>query len=301
LGIAILGPKQLERELALDDLILPQKTQEQIHYELFTSKKFRNMLALTGTGGHGKTSLGMAIARHLGVDKLILVASKPDRSEQNEILDQLNKEGPLTFLLLDEIHSYADQTWLLNTLEGGRGLRGNFRVFGATTNRGAMPQTLMSRFPVKLLISYTKEEEVQILAKIAERHEIEFNDDEERRTVLRAASGNPRTMNTILGFWGVGDAEKAVYLAELTSDGLDDDCCRMLMHMFERSKDFRGGEGRKAFGRKTLELALGSPGGIADLETILSRKKYIEQTPQGLTLTSNGTRRAMQLIKEGPQ
>jgi Holliday junction resolvasome RuvABC ATP-dependent DNA helicase subunit len=287
-----MGPEQIDRELPLDDLILPEKTKRQIFHELNIAKRMRNTLALTGTGGLGKTSVGMAIARQIPeVQKVILVASAPVRAEQDEILDHLNQPIP-TFLLLDEIHSYANQTWLLNTLEGGRGINGDFFVFGATTNRGAVPQTVMSRFPVKLMIAYSRAEEVLILRKRAELLGIDFKDDEEMKIVLRAASGNPRTMNTILGFWGASNPDEAVYLAELTPDGLDPDCVRMLRHMYSCI------DRRKHFGRKTLELALGAPGGINDIEGILTRKGYIEQSPQGLSLTPNGTRRAVQLEKE---
>lgn len=226
------------------------------------------------------TSLGLAIARQLDMAKVIIVTNRPSKTEVREILSEIEDE---TMLLLDEIHGYAKQEWLLDVCYGARGLgrKVNFTVFGATTNRGQLPQTVFSRFPIKLFLTYTREEEALIADKVAERFSVTLSMSE-KDTLLKAANGNPRTMETILGFWPVGEPEKAVEMAQLTPDGLDADCIALLDYLDSK---------RDAVGRETLSRVLEAPGGIADIETILSRRKLIEPTPRGLKITTRGTKR----------
>lgn len=102
------------------------------------------------------------------------------------------------------------------------------------------------------------------------------------RTLLRASNGNPRTCETILGFWAIGDPDKAVRMAELTADGLTAESIELLDYLAEH---------RRAFGRQTLARAMNAPGGVDDLEAILVRRRYIVSTPQGLEITANGIKR----------
>lgn len=294
---AILEPELLSQEYSLNDLILPADVADIINYELQESERqgrmFRNTLALTGSGGLGKTSLGLAIGRQIGASKVIMVTAKPDRKEQDRILDSL-EDGSL--LLLDEIHDYAKQTWLLDTIYGARGLtrdgkRIEFTVFAATTNKGQLPQTVVSRFPIKLHLRYTSEEFQQIVHKLAERFGVDLSVDiEGMKTLLRASNGNPRTCETILGFWGIGDPDEAVRMAQLSPDGLTHDALEMLEYLDEH---------RRAFGRLTLAKALNAPGGIDDIEAVLVRRKYIVPTPQGLEITRNGVVRVRTWRTEG--
>jgi len=89
-------------------------------------------------------------------------------------------------------------------------------------------------------------------------------------------------METILGFWPIGEPEKAVEMAQLTPDGLDADCLALLEYLDSK---------RDPVGRETLSRVLEAPGGIADIETILSRRKLIEPTPRGLKITTRGAKR----------
>lgn len=280
----IITRENLEREFAMDEMILPAKIEDVVSYELAASAKegraFRHTLALAGAGGTGKTTLGLAIAKELDVEQVLLVSSKPVRAEVEWILKNIEDNS---FLLLDEIHSYGNQTWLLDLLEGARGLgrQVKFTAFGATTNRGQLPQTVVSRFPVRLDISYTDGELAQIADRIATRFEIKL-DENGKGVLLRAAVGNPRTMRNILGFWGAGPQE-AVRMAQLTVDGLDDSCLAMLNYLAEHGRPV---------GRSTLARVLEAPGGLDDVEAVLVRRRYIAPTPSGLSITHAGIRRA---------
>jgi Holliday junction resolvasome RuvABC ATP-dependent DNA helicase subunit len=276
-------PERLASELSLDDLILPANIERVVTFELMRSAREeqlpRHMLALTGAGGLGKTSLGLAIAKEVGCTGVIIVPSKPVRAEVDWIMANLD-DGMM--LLLDELHSYANQTWLLDTLEGARGIGRSieFFAFGATTNRGALPQTVFSRFPVRLDISYSDEELARIADQVASRFGITL-DNHGREVLLRAAVGNPRTMRNILGFWDAGP-EQAVEMAQLTRDGLDESALRMLEYMAEHARPI---------GRATLARVLEAPGGLADVEAVLIRRRYIKPTPSGLVIEHAGAKR----------
>lgn len=237
------------------------------------------MLAMTGAGGLGKTSLGFAIAKEIDADGVILVPSKPVRAEVDWIVANIDDNY---VLLLDEIHSYANQTWLLDMLEGARGLGRSieFMAFGATTNRGELPQTIKSRFPVQLPIQYSDEELRRIADQIASRFEVTL-DDHSREVLLRAAVGNPRTMRTILGFWDAGP-EQAVEMAQLTKDGLDGEALKMLEYLAEH---------QRPIGRAALARILEAPGGIDDVAAVLVRRRYIKPTPAGLVIVHAGQER----------
>src|SRR5690349_18338961 len=126
----LIKPERLASELSLDELILPANIERVVSYELLQSAEKgrlpRHMLALTGAGGLGKTSLGLGIAREVGCTGVILVPSKPVRAEVDWIMATID-DGMM--LLLDEIHSYGKQTWLLDTLEGARGIGRNVEFF----------------------------------------------------------------------------------------------------------------------------------------------------------------------------
>jgi Holliday junction resolvasome RuvABC ATP-dependent DNA helicase subunit len=179
-------------------------------------------------------------------------------------------------------HSYAKQTWLLDLLEGARSLgrQVDFTAYGATTNRGQLPQTIMSRFPIRLDINYNDEELSRIADQIASRFEIVLDEDG-RGVLLRAAVGNPRTMRNILGFWDAGPRE-AVHMAQLTVDGLDGSALAMLEYLSDHGRPV---------GRATLARVLEAPGGIQDVESILIRRRYVAPTPSGLTITHAGNKR----------
>jgi Holliday junction resolvasome RuvABC ATP-dependent DNA helicase subunit len=278
----ILNHEALERELSLSELILPPKISRVIEFELVQSARQsrppRHMLALAGSGGTGKTSIGLAMAKELGY-QVMLVSAPPVRAEVDGLKNAL-EDGMV--LLLDEIHSYSRQPWLLDLLEGARGLgrQVEFCAFGATTNRGQLPQTIMSRFPIRLDIDYTDEQLLQIADQIASRSKIVLS-DEERVILLRASVGNPRTMRNILGFWEAGPAE-AVSMAQLTRDGLDSGALAMLAYLHEHDRPI---------GRDTLSRILEAPGGIQDVESVLTRRRYITPTPSGLTITAAGKKR----------
>lgn len=279
----LITPERLAEELSLDELILPAGIEEVITFEMTASAQERrpprHMLALTGAGGLGKTSLGLAIAKEISAAGVILVSAKPDRKEVDWILAHIEDD---MLLLLDEIHSYANQTWLLDTLEGARGIGRSvrFTAFGATTNRGQLPQTVFSRFPIRLDIAYTDEELGRIADQVASRFGITL-DTHGREVLLRAAVGNPRTMRNILGFWAAGP-EKAVEMAQLTRDGLDDSALQMLAYLIDHGRPI---------GRQALARILGAPGGLNDVEAVLIRRRYIKPTPSGLVADHAGVKR----------
>lgn len=279
----LMKPERIQEELSLDELILPASIERVISYELLESARagraVRHMLALTGAGGLGKTSLGLAIAKEIDASGVILVSAKPDRKEVDWIMANI-EDGML--LLLDELHAYSNQTWLLDTLEGARGIGRNvsFTAFGATTNRGQLPQTVFSRFPIRLDISYNDEELGRIADQVASRFDITL-DERGRKILLQAAVGNPRTMRNILGFWSAGP-ENAVEMAQLTVDGLDESALEMLAYLSEHNRPI---------GRAALARILGAPGGLNDVEAVLIRRRYIKPTPSGLVIEHAGQKR----------
>jgi Holliday junction resolvasome RuvABC ATP-dependent DNA helicase subunit len=247
----------------------------------------RHMLALTGAGGLGKTSLALAVAKEVDCAGVIIVPAKPVRAEVDWIMATID-DGMM--LLLDELHSYANQTWLLDTLEGARGIGRSvdFFAFGATTNRGALPQTVFSRFPVRLDISYSDEELARIADQVASRFGITL-DNHGREVLLRAAVGNPRTMRNILGFWDAGP-EEAVQMAQLTRDGLDDVGAARCWSTWPSTQ--------RPIGRATLARVLEAPGGLADVEAVLIRRRYIKPTPSGLVIEHAGAEARLDPARE---
>jgi Holliday junction resolvasome RuvABC ATP-dependent DNA helicase subunit len=286
--VAIISDTEIDKEPSLQDLILPQGVKQVLAYELKTGKPFRNAIALAGMGGTGKTALAFAVARQLAATRLILVSTRPEKKEIEFIQDSIIDGA---FLFCDEIHGYASQSWLLDVLYGAKGLgrKVEFTSFAATTDRGKLPQTIMNRCPVKLFMQYSKEEELLIAERIASRFNVTLTDDE-RRILVNASVGIPRTMETLLGFFGNGDMNEAVQLAQLTVDGLDVDCLAMLEYLDEINRPI---------GRDTLAKVLSAPGGIHDIEMILSKRRYIQPTPGGLKVTPRGKARMQKNRTEG--
>lgn len=290
--ISVTNRESLAREIGFDGLVVPEKIQRVLNYEIHASQQsgraHRHCIALAGRGGTGKTSIGLALARSIDAEQMILVPSAPTRKEVEFICATID-DG--TFLLLDEIHSYARQTWLLDLLEGARGLgrQVSFTAFGATTNKGQVPQTLLSRFPIRLDIDYTDDELERIAVAIAARYNITLSPDD-MTVLLRASVGNPRTMRTILGFWGAGGPEDAVELAMLTTDGLDNDAIRVLEYLSEH---------KRSIGRDMLARVMDAPGGLEDTVSLLTARRYIELKPQGVCISSAGIRRVQINRKTG--
>ena len=282
--VAIVTRDILADELSLSDLVLPAKVEEVLTFELTAAspgRPFGNCLALAGRGGTGKTSLGLALAKELDAEQVIMISSAPNRNEWVDIYDAI-EDG--TFILCDEIHTYGKHSQLLDLGEGGRtlGKRVQYWLFGATTDRAKMTQPLMSRFPVRVNMQYSDDEIERIADVTAERAGYAL-DDVERAKLIRASIGNPRTMRTIMRYITAG-MDQAIRLAQLTADGLDDDAIAMLKYLSSMPLHASIGEDR-------LAKVLNAGSGIADVSAALKQLGYIEYTPGGICISQVGRRR----------
>lgn len=283
--LPILTPEHLADVPGLDDLVLPALVEETVTFELRKGAGFRHTLALAGRGGTGKTQLGLAIAKELQAEQVIVINTAPTGEKWREIYAAID-EG--TFILMDEIHTYGKHPEVLDLGENALGLGRKLDalwIYAATTDRGKVPQPAMSRFPVRLDLTYSPEEINRIADVISARFDIELS-DEERKILVKASVGNPRTMRNILGFWAAGP-KNAIRMSSLTADGLDPDAIRLLFALAKLRSGATIGEERLA----GLLNASSSGGGIKDVLAVVVQLGFVEYASTGLAITPAGRHR----------
>jgi Holliday junction DNA helicase RuvB len=265
-------------------------------------------LITSGTPGIGKTALAHLIAKEADAELIQVDALEMQKQMQAaKIIFQI--AHPRAVLFIDEAHKLVQGDrrsceWLLEFMQDGI-IAGyevdNITIIGATTDPGKIPQTIVSRFPVRLnLEPYTLDEAALIVEQVFQREmpEAEPMTMEQYRQIASASTGNPRKIwsmiTSLKNLVTVGEMSPPYdidYLLEwldITPDGLDYN-----MQTYIRKLGELGGKG----GKDTLEQVLQSPGGLDEIERTLLDKGLIERTPGGRTLTKTGMSRYVQTLR----
>lgn len=271
-----------------------------------------HILIANGTAGIGKTALAHLVAsemrRPCRVVSGVLSAGKA-RFVFSEMSD-----GDLLFY--DEFHQLMDggkkvAEWLLHYLQDGviAGPLGpehqpRVTVIAATTDVGRLPETIVSRFPLKpLLVDYTDDEAAKIAALQSKRvlgDGLPRLNPADALDLARAANNNPRAIRqqlitlrdlaltgTLPVVGGRYDIAGLLEWQGITPDGLDMVAQRYLLVL---ATEFDGSAGAKA-----LEDRLQQAGGLAPIERVLMDRGFVAKTRAGRALTQAGIRRMREL------
>jgi holliday junction DNA helicase RuvB len=275
-----------------------------------------HVLLASGEPGIGKTTLALLTAQEMGTQ--LKVISGPVKANEARIMLSAMRDGDVLFY--EEFHQAVAQgkakaEWLLNFLQDGviLGPRGAERqpavtLIGATTDAARLPDTIISRFPLRpVLVPYEDDEAAVIGMKMASTvfggGELPFPTVDDFRDIARAAANNPRTIGSILsnlrdlatvdlGHVWTGSRyslSEALHWLGLKADGLTEVAVRYLIVMLD---DFQAQAGEKALMDRLQEPNLKS------VERLLMQREYITKTRQGRVLTGEGIRRARELKEE---
>ena len=270
-----------------------------------SGSRMDHTLITSGTPGIGKTALAHLIAKEADAELIQVDALEMQKPMQAaKIIFQI--AHPRAVLFIDEAHKLVQGDrrsceWLLEFMQDGI-IAGyevdNITIIGATTDPGKIPQTIVSRFPVRLnLEQYTIDEAALIVEQVAKREvpDVTLTPDQCKQ-IAEAANCNPRKIwaliTSLRNLVTVGEMSPPYdidYLLEwldISPDGLDYNMRTYL----KKLGDLSG----KA-GKDTLEQVLQSPGGLDEIERVLLDKGFIERTPGGRVLTNDGLDRYLDL------
>lgn len=276
-------------------------------------ERLPHLLLASGLHGIGKTNLGLLAAKEVDAE-VHEMTGKVDSDTARIRLSHM-EDGDCLFI--DEIHRLvhggkANAEWLLHLLHDGMiiGPKGpeeqpDITIIGTTTDVGRLPDTIISRFPLRPeLRAYTREEAESIVIGHFVRT---FPDDAPLMSgrnvsdLARAADHNPRTIRQIiaalLDLWQVrpeetyvGDEfvlERAFEWVGVLPDGLTRTAARYLVVLLDEY-DGRAGE-------RAMKERLQEPGGLASTERLLVNRGLVAFTKSGRALTGAGINRAKEL------
>jgi len=277
--------------------------------------RLEHVLIAAGQYGAGKSALARLVAAEMKVG-IVELSGVITVDEARPILRQM-KDGDVLFI--DEIHQMvsggkAKVEWLLHLLEDGRLLTARgaepmpaITVIAATTDVGKLPETVISRFPIRpVLDGYTQAQAAQIALGMAS--DLGFGSalpeasQGTLEAIATACSRNPRDMRALLTTLrdaayggeaeidGHGDYDLTATLrwAGLTRDGLSQSAQDYLSIL---AIDFDG-----TAGERTIAAALGEPGPLHHVEKVLLQKGLIQITASGRSLTDRGFDRVNKLL-----
>lgn len=272
--------------------------------------------------GVGKTSLALLAASEAGADRAKVVTGVITKDRALEIFDELGDGG---VVIWDEFQTaFADKKstqWLYHYLQHGVFAEEDgfveapaVTIIGATTHIGDMPPAVKQRFQVLHLVKYNDDEAMEIARstweKIAGPHAEEFMlSDDTCMDVAIAASGRPRYMQQIwqqildllvtgqLEYFndpGAGimlNLETALKWAGFTDDGMTESCVRYMDYLMKNKQRPRG--------ITTIVTSTGiAKSELAEVETLLIEKGYVEDTGRGRCLSRAGKARMRELMAE---
>lgn len=257
--------------------------------------------------GVGKTALAMLVAKEMGT-KCKIVSGKIGKDAARLALSEMNDRD---VLLYDEFHQVMDggkknAEWLLSYMQDGviytpMGAEDYPRVtlVAATTDPAKIPESILSRFPLRPPIEdYTDAEATRIAVIMSGKilHGLPRLRTLDAAVIASAAHNNPRAIRQLLVVLrdmvitdtlevqkGRYDISQLLEFQGITPDGLDRTAQQYLKAL---ATEFGGSAGVKA-----LEERLMQPGGLATTERTLMDKGYIARTRTGRTLTKDGITR----------
>ena len=277
--------------------------------------RLEHVLIAAGQYGAGKSALARLVAAEMGVG-IVELSGVITVDEVRPILRQMKDRD---VLFIDEIHQMVSGgkvkvEWLLHLLEDGRLLtaRGSepmpaITVIAATTDAGKLPETVISRFPIRpVLDGYTQAEATTIVLGMAA--DLGFGSSLPRCSqatgdaLATACSRNPRDMRALLttlrdaAYGGQAEVDEhgdfdltaTLRWAGLTFDGLSQPAQDYLSIL---AIDFDG-----TAGERTIAAAMGEPGPLRHVEKVLLQKGLIQITANGRSLTDRGFERVNKLL-----
>jgi Holliday junction DNA helicase RuvB len=276
---------------------------EQLQIQIASAKarnaRLEHTLFASGTHGIGKSTLAALLAHKAGVG--IQETTGPLDVDDARRLIKPMKDGDILFI--DEAHNLGRKgEWLLPFMTSGKLYTSsgaietpNITVVAATTDRGRLPQTILSRFMVQPdLVPYTPDEGARIAANLAGRLGVTLPRGKTAERIAVAADYNPRAMRQILT--GVRDLqfarpethpnlEKAFEWAGVSGDGLTT-LAREFLIILLTAKDHTASI-------ESIKAQLGEPGPLKHEEQVLLKRSLITITGRGRQLTDMGRTRAV--------
>ncbi|HSL68790.1 MAG TPA: Holliday junction branch migration DNA helicase RuvB [Longimicrobiales bacterium] len=261
-----------------------------------------------GPPGLGKTTLGVLLARELGVS--IKTSSGPVLEKPGDLVGILTnlREGDILFI--DEIHRLRPiiEEFLYPAMEDFRvdirlseGPKAQtitvpierFTLVGATTRFGLLTPPMRARFGIVQRLNYYDTEELAIIvARSSDILQVECT-REGAIEIAKRSRGTPRVANRLLrrvrdyaqvradGRITTQVADEALRMLDVDEYGLDEMDARVLKAMIEH---FEGGP----VGLNTLAVAIGEdPGTVEEVyEPFLIQNGFLTRTPRGRQATN---------------
>jgi len=267
------------------------------------NRRLDHVLLASGLPGVGKTTLARLIAGSMGVG-FCEVSGPVSVDEARRVLRGMEDRDVLFW---DECHQAVQggkgkAEWALHLLQDGRLLTAagveqvaDITVVMATTDAQRLPLTVLSRLPIKPVITAPSEgEAIDLVCALAGRMGITIP-DEVVTAVAVASNGSPRDMSALLiaardghavdGRW---DLNRMLGWCGVTADGLNQLAQEYLMVLLIQCNGMAG--------QTTIASALSEPGPLHHTEQLLTNKGLIEITPQGRRMTTAGAERTMALL-----
>jgi Holliday junction DNA helicase RuvB len=304
-----------------DDYIGQEKAKKALMlsaHAAYLRKENHDHLLISSLPGMGKTALVQLVCREL--DRTVHVITGALNLAKARMLFSMVEKGDIVFW--DEFHKCLDSgiknaEWLLHYLQDGVLLTpfGQEEVpavtfIGATTEKGALPESITSRFTIIDLQPYTDAEAATIITtmstKVLGAAGLPALGKDAAVALSAAALNHPRMMRKLLNAVrdlavvgaievpedGEYDVSEALDVVDVTHDGLNRDCREYLRIMYVEM----GGE---PTGEALLRRRTGIVGkGIYLVERTLQDKGFTGLTKGGRMLTGPGFKRCKELYPD---
>jgi Holliday junction DNA helicase RuvB len=304
------------RPSRLDEFIGQTQVKASLQIAIDAAKRRREILEHTlffGPPGLGKTTLGMLMAREMGVQ--LRTTSGPVLEKPGDLVGLLTSLAAGDILFIDEIHRLRPtlEEFLYPAMEDFRvdvriseGPNAQtipmtlerFTPVGATPRFGLLTPPMRARFGlVERLGFYPADELEQIVTRSAAILRVPI-EEEGAREIARRSRGTPRVANRLLrrvrdyaqvkadGCISLPVADAALSRLNVDEFGLDDMDTRILSTIIEK---FGGGP----VGLGTVAVAVGEDAGTLQevYEPFLIQQGFLERTPRGRCATALAYRR----------
>jgi len=266
-------------------------------------RRLDHVLLASGLPGVGKSTLARLVAGEMGVG-FCEVSGPVSVDEARRVLRGMEDRDVLFW---DECHQAVQggkgkAEWALHLLQDGRLLTAagveqvaDITVVMATTDAQRLPLTVLSRLPIRPVITAPSEAEAQdLVCSLAIRLGITVT-PEVVTGVAVASNGSPRDMQALLiaardghATDGVWDLDRALNWCGVTADGLNELAQEYLIVLLVQCNGMAG--------QTTIASALSEPGPLHHTEQLLTNKGLIEITPQGRRMTTAGAERTLELL-----
>jgi len=266
-----------------------------------------------GPPGLGKTTLGVLMARELGVS--IKTTSGPVLEKPGDLVGILTNLAEGDILFIDEIHrlrpvieeflypAMEDYKVDIRLSEGPKAQTitmpvERFTLVGATTRFGLLTPPMRARFGIVQRLNYYPTEDLTVIVQRSADILGVGCSDEGALEIAKRSRGTPRVANRLLrrvrdyaevradGVIDAKVADDALRMLDVDEYGLDEMDARVLMAIIEH---FDGGP----VGLNTLAVAVGEDSGTLEevYEPFLIQNGFLMRTPRGRVATAKAYKR----------